>query len=342
LPTSTIVKGNTVMDATLYTGNGGTQSITNVAGFKPDLVWNKQRSAVRYHDIYDSVRGVTAELSSNSTDQEQTISGVTAFNSNGFTLGSNDRSNVSAGTYVSWQWQAGQGSTSSNTNGTITSTVSVNASAGFSVVTYTGTGANATVGHGLGVAPQMMIFKIRNAVDGWGVYHVSIGNTQSLNFESSSAAATSNTYWNNTSPTSSVFSLGTWGRVNNTSNTYVAYCWTPIAGYSAFGSYTGNGSTDGPFVYTGFRPKFVMVKCSSSDLSGGAHWAIEDSSRSTYNAADAILYANLSNAEGSGEPVDFLSNGFKIRNTVARWNSSGATFIYMAFAESPFRNSLAR
>jgi hypothetical protein len=337
-----IINGSKVMQAVLYTGTGATQTIA--VGFQPDLVWVKSRSAATSHKLTDSVRGATKALISNSTGAETTdTNGITAFTSNGFTLGSDSVYNTNGATYVAWCWQAGQGSTSSNTNGTITSTVSVNASAGFSVVTYTGTGTNgATVGHGLGVTPSMMVFKRRNTTSDWATYHSSIGNTGVVFLNLTSATTTTANAWNNTSPTSSVFSLGVGTDVNGSGSTYVAYCWTPIAGFSAFGSYTGNGSTDGPFVYTGFRPKFVMVKCSSSDLSGGAHWVIEDSSRSTYNAADAILYANLSNAEGSGEPVDFLSNGFKIRNTVARWNSSGATFIYMAFAESPFRNSLAR
>ena len=341
LPDSTIVKGNTVMDATLYTGNGSTQTITNAAGFKSDFIWLKSRSAAGNSSLTDSVRGVNSQLFSNLTNAEGTQTDqVTAFNSNGFSLGANaagtGSTNVNTVTYVGWQWQAGQGSTSSNTNGTITSTVSVNASAGFSVVTYTGVGSTATVGHGLGVAPSFYIIKQRSAVNDWYVFSNVTGSWQFALLNSTQAfAATSQ------SANSSTLSLsGT--STNASGGTFVAYCWTPIAGFSAFGSYTGNGSSDGPMIYTGFRPKFVMVKCSSSDLSGGAHWAIEDSSRSTYNAADAILYANLSNAEGSGEPVDFLSNGFKIRNTVARWNSSGATFIYMAFAESPFRNSLAR
>lgn len=347
IPTSTIVKGNTVINATIYTGTGVATNIVNAAGFKPDFVWDKSRSNAYSNKLYDSVRGAGVILSSNSTSAESTdLNTLSSFNSNGFGVGTDAGINGSGSTFVAWQWQAGQGTTSSNTNGSITSTVSVNASAGFSVVTYTGTGANATVGHGLGVAPSMVIAKQRSSLSSaysWCVYHLSLTSASYLvQLNSTGAQASDSSVWNATAPTSSVFSIGTTAAVNGSTGTYVAYCWTPIAGFSAFGSYTGNGSTDGPFVYTGFRPKFVMVKCSSSDLSGAAHWAIEDSSRSTYNAADAILYANLSNLEGSGEPVDFLSNGFKIRNTVARWNSSGATFIYMAFAESPFRNSLAR
>ena len=341
LPTSTIVKGNTVMDATLYTGTGASLSVTNAAAFKPDLVWNKQRSAVRYHDIYDSVRGVTAELSSNSTDQEQTISGVTAFNSNGFTLGSNDRSNVSAGTYVSWQWQAGQGSSSSNTNGTITSTVSVNASAGFSVVTWTNNNtANQSIGHGLGVAPALVVTKDRdNGTYNWATWFTGFTANEYLLLNTTGAKASYSTLWYQV-PDSSKFYIGSTGTgLNAGTDKMVAYCWTPIAGYSAFGSYTGNGSTDGTFVYTGFRPKFVIIK--RTDTTGD--WYTFDTSRDPYNATAQGLSPNSSASEttytGWG---DLLSNGFKIRRTDGAWNASGGTYIYMAFAETPFKNSLGR
>jgi hypothetical protein len=349
LPTSTIVKGNTVMDATLWAGNNASpRSITNDASFKPDLVWIKNRSNVQWHNLVDSVRGVNRDLFSNSTNAEalnDTTGTVSAFNTGGFSVsaGTSDSSDVNAtgNNYVGWQWQAGQGSSSSNTNGTITSTVSVNASAGFSVVTYTGTGANATVGHGLGVAPSLVIVKQRNdSGTNWLSYHASLGATQGISLDSTSAANTSSTYWNNTAPTSSVFSIGTTTNVNRSTGTYVAYCWTPIAGYSAFGSYTGNGSTDGVFVYTGFRPKFVLVK----DASNANNWQILDTARDTYNVAPDILQPNLSNAEsafGSGG-IDFVSNGFKVRTSSTGINTSGATIIYAAFAENPFKNALAR
>jgi hypothetical protein len=347
LPDSTIVKGNTVMDATLYTGTGASLSVTNTASFKPDLVWVKSRSAATDHKLTDSVRGVTKGLISDTTGAETTdTNGLTAFNANGWSLGTDTVYNNNASTYVGWQWQAGQGSSSSNTNGTITSTVSVNASAGFSVVTYTGNGtAGATIGHGLGVAPSLIIVKERSSnVSGWNawiVYHSSIGATGNLVLNTAASTNTAIYAWNNTAPTSSVFTIAysAGAGVNYTSN-YVAYCWTPIAGYSAFGSYTGNGSTDGPFVYTGFRPKFVLVK----DASNANNWQILDIARDTYNVATNIIQPNLSNAEsafGSGG-IDFLSNGFKVRTSSTGINTSGATVIYAAFAESPFRNSLAR
>ena len=354
LPTSTIVKGNTVMDATIYTGAGGTQSITNAAGFKPDFVWAKSRSNAFDHAVYDSVRGAgTAKyLITNATSAEGNYSNsygsLSSFNSNGFTVATgtdptnpNAFFNQSAATYVAWQWQAGQGTTSSNTSGTITSTVSVNASAGFSVVTWTGTGANATVGHGLGVAPQLIINKPRNAADNWISWHTSLGSTGYIYLNLTNASATGATVWNSTLPTSSVFSVGTSSNINTSAQTMVSYCWTPIAGFSAFGSYTGNGSSDGPFVYTGFRPKYILIKSSSY----ASDWIVEDSAINTYNVANTKLSPNTSNAEYTSTNdvgIDFLSNGFKVKGVDAAVNGSGQTYIYACYAENPFRNALAR
>ena len=341
LPTSTIVKGNTVMDATLYTGTGASLSVTNTASFKPDLVWIKSRPQARSHRLQDSVRGVGNRLASDQTAAEVVdASSLTSFDTGGFSLGTNINYNTSAEAFVAWQWQAGQGTTSSNTSGTITSTVSVNASAGFSVVTWTGTGANATVGHGLGVAPQLIINKPRNAADNWISWHTSLGALGYIYLNLTNASASAAAVWNSTLPTSSVFSVGTSSNINTSAQTMVSYCWTPIAGFSAFGSYTGNGSADGPFVYTGFRPKWVMVK--RTDASG--NWWMYDTSRSTYNAAILYLFADSSAAEVSDvtEPIDFLSNGFKLKIATYQPNTSGATFIYMAFAENPFKNALAR
>lgn len=343
LPTSTIVKGNTVMDATLWTGNNTSRSIANAAPFKPDLVWIKSRSNAEWNILFDSVRGTGKSIYSNASNAEVTNAGsgyVSAFNSDGFSVvgGSTDSANVNATgyTYVGWQWQAGQGSSSSNTSGSITSTVSVNASAGFSVVTYTGTGANATVGHGLGVAPQLVILKDRATANRWLVYHTSLGATQGIYLEDTLAAGTSSTFWNNTAPTSSTVSVGTWSYSGN----QVMYCWTPIAGFSAFGSYTGNGSADGPFVYTGFRPKYVLIKRTDT---AGNYWRVWDSTRATYNAGLPVLYPNVSDAEDSVTDVyDLLSNGFKLRTSAAGTNASSSTYIYAAYAENPFKNSLAR
>jgi hypothetical protein len=342
LPTSTIVKGNTVMDATTYTGTGASLSVVNTAGFKPDFVWTKTRSNAYGHTLFDSIRGVTNYLQSNTTGAEgTTATTLTAFNSNGFTVGSDSSTGQNGATYVGWQWQAGQGTTSSNTSGSITSTVSVNPTAGFSVVSYTGTGANATIGHGLGVAPSMIITKNRaGSTTNWGVYHSSVGATGALFLNLTNATSTNSIYWNNTAPTSSVFTVGTSNENNGSAGwTYVAYCWSEIAGFSKFGSYTGNGSADGAFVYTGFRPKLIMIKST-----GGNDWWFEDTSRSTYNVMQNLLYPNSSNAElvSSNNNIDALSNGFKLRTVDGAVNTSSQTYIYMAFAENPFKNALAR
>jgi hypothetical protein len=343
LPDSTIKKGNTVMDATLYTGNGSTQSVTNAASFKPDLVWVKYRNATNYHYLTDSVRGANLQLYSNSTDNETSTAGaITGFISNGFTLGSNTDINQNVGKYVGWQWQAGQGSTSSNTSGTITSTVSVNTTAGFSIATYTGNGtAGATIGHGLGVAPSMIIVKARSAGGAnyeWVVQHKSVPASQILLLSNTIAATTSATF-NSQYPSSSVIYLGSNTGANQSTITYVAYCWAEIAGYSKFGSYTGNGSADGPFVYLGFRPEFIMVKSSSSV----ADWNMWDTSRSPYNQGGQTIWANLQNGEYTAAVFyDILSNGFKLRDTNAESNANTQTYIYMAFAENPFKNSNAR
>ena len=346
LPTPTIGATSTTLagkyfNPVLYTGNGASRSITGV-GFQPDLVWIKARSFAWAHRLADSVRGAGKELFSNDTSAELTNDAngyVSAFNSDGFSFpGGGVGVNENNTTYVAWNWNAG-GSTVTNTSGTISAQVRANTTSGFSIVTYTGNGSSgATIGHGLGVAPSMFIVKSRGTTDSWGVYHVSLGNTKGLYLETTGAAVTSSAFWNNTSPTSTVFSVSN-NSINNASSTnYVAYCFAPVAGYSAFGSYTGNGSTDGPFVYTGFRPRYLMVK--RSDSTGD--WIILDTSRDTYNLCTKLLYPNLSNAEETYNVTDILSNGFKQRNVFGALNASGGTYIYMALAESPFKFSLAR
>ena len=343
LPDSTIVKGNQYMDATLYTGNGTTNVIVNQAQFQPDFVWGKSRSLANSHILSNSVAGATKFLISNSTAAEGTnAQAYVSFNSNGFTLGTDTSLNSSGATNVAWQWQAGQGTTSSNTSGSITSTVSVNTTAGFSIVTYTGTGANATVGHGLGVAPAMIICKSRSNANGWIVWHKSLASGASyLNLESTAAVASESTLFQSTIPNSTVITLGTNLNVNRSAGSQLIYAFAEIAGFSKFGSYTGNGSADGPFVYLGFRPKFVMVKIYSGTT---GDWAIFDTSRSTYNEEKLVLWPNLSIAESTGtNGIDGLANGFKIRNNSNYINgSSSYSYIYMAFAETPFRYSLGR
>jgi hypothetical protein len=335
LPTPTIQQGNLVMDATTYTGSASYPiNVVNAGGFKPDLVWNKIRNSAGDHFLVDSVRGASKYLTSDTTNAEGTAANfLTAFNSNGFSMGSS--SYGASDTVVGWQWQAGQGSTSTNNDGNRTSTVSVNASAGFSVVTYTFTSSGTnTIGHGLGVAPAMIIMKDRTDVYNWDVYHQSVGYTKRLILNTTSAQV--NGFWQ-AAPTSSVFSV-TSGCYSNNDNV-VAYCWAEIAGFSKFGSYTGNGSADGTFVYTGFRPKFFLWKDASD---AGTSWGIIDTSRDTYNVSGKELFPNNSNSEASYTIADILSNGIKMRNTFSDTNGSGSTYIYMAFAEYPFKSALAR
>jgi hypothetical protein len=256
-------------------------------------------------------------------------------------LGNYGNVNLNASSnYIAWQWNAG-GSTVTNTSGTITSTVRANTTSGFSIVTYTGTGANATVGHGLGVAPAFGIVKSRSSVTDWKVWHQSLTSAAYYLFlNTTDAQGNASSIWG-TSPgrTSTTFSVGTNSDTNASGSTYVAYCFAPVAGYSAFGSYTGNGSTDGPFVYLGFRPEFVMIKNATS---AGSSWEMFDNARETFNLMDLELLANSSNAEGTYTYGDFVSNGFKLRSTNNGVNQSSATLIYMAFAENPFKYSLAR
>jgi len=355
LPTPTISNGAAHMAATTYVGNGANRSISNAVNgvsFQPDFVWVKNRTNAYDHNTYDSLRPQGSRLITNLTNAEgsTTTVQVNSFNSDGFGLGTYIGVNESGSAFVGWQWKAGGTPAVTNTAGSITSQVSANTAAGFSVVTYTGTGANATVGHGLGVAPQMVIVKARNLPNSiarpWAVWHTGLSATEVLFLNDTAAKSTgATTYWNSTLPTSTVFSLGNEPVVNGSIGTvgqYVAYCFAAVPGYSAFGSYTGNGSTDGPFVYTGFRPRFVLVKCSSNSTASTV-WTIWDTSRSPYNASVNELYANSSAAEGvDSNGIDILSNGFKPKRNSEYANLSGWTYIYMAFAESPFKTSLAR
>ena len=347
LSTPTIPNGAVYMAATTYTGTGAALTVANTVNgtnFQPDFVWGKSRSAVGSHTLTDSVRGVNSQLFANATAAQNTnTDNLTAFNSNGFSFGTSSNYNGSGTTFVAWNWKA-NGTGVSNTDGTITSTVSANTTAGFAVVTYTGTNTAATVGHGLGVTPSMIIVKQRNsAVENWLVYHSSLTNptTSYLYLNSTAAQATTASYWNG-GPTSSVFGIGAYSGINASAGTYVAYVFAAVAGYSAMGSYTGNGSTDGPFVYTGFRPRFVLIKCSSNATSSTV-WTIFDTSRSPYNASVNELYPNLNAVEGvDSSGIDILSNGFKPKRNSEYANLSGWTYIYYAVAENPFKYSSAR
>jgi hypothetical protein len=340
LPAPVVAKPNTVMDVKLYTGNGSTQTISGL-NFSPDFVWIKQRDTTRNHVLYDTVRGATKALLSSTTDSEQTYStSLTAFNSDGFALGSDDKSNGSSGSYAAWTWDAGS-STVTNTQGSITSQVRANPSAGFSVVTFTGTGSALTVGHGLGVAPRVYCVKKRSSTSDWAWFTTAIDGSVDFLFLNTTAAKTDAGGDYATAPTSTVFSLGSASSsINDNGGTYVAYCFAPVAGYSAFGSYVGNGSSDGVFQWCGFRPRWLMIK----DTTGSSnYWWIFDTARDTYNASGNYLFANVSDSEQdyrSVYPIDILSNGFKVRNTLVSTNNS--VFIYAAFAESPFAYSRAR
>ena len=355
LPDSIVPVGAQYMAATLWTGDGTSpRSFTNTVNgvsMQPDFVWVKSRNAGVSHSLNDSVRGfgTARNLQSNSTGVEGTggINGaVSAALTNGFTVaaGSTDTANVNNNTvtYVGWQWRASNASAVTNTAGTITSSVSANQTAGFSIVTYTGTGANATVGHGLGVAPRMMIIKRRNSTSNWPVYHASISGSPDnfLYLNSTSAVINAGVVFNGVTPNSTTFGVGTDAIVNASGGTYVGYMFAAVPGYSAFGSYTGNGSTDGPFIYTGFRPRFLMIKSTATANS----WHMTDTSRSTYNQAVNTVWANETSVEStsSTQAIDILSNGFKIRNSTSEMNNSGTSMIYMAFAENPFKNALAR
>jgi len=335
LPDPTIADGSTGMDVALYSGNDTGQTISGL-NFSPDLVWIKSRTQTRNNMLADSMRGVGKDLVSNLTGGEATNSdGLTAFNSDGFTVGADQDYNVGSGnTYVAWAWDAGS-STASNTDGSITSSVKANTSTGFSVLTADIDSSGGTIGHGLNASPGLIIGKNRDSTSNWGVWHSSISTSQYLLLNSTAAVTTSSTIFNGVSSTT--FTVGSgW---STASTNHVFYCFAPVEGYSAFGKYTGNGDADGPFIYTGFRPNYIMVK----SLPNPNSWYILDAKRSTDNPAQERLLANLTNAESSSTDwLDILSNGFKIRTTNAGFNGNTYGYIYAAFAEHPFKTARAR
>ena len=350
---TTIDDPTSFFNTVLYTGDlqdsdgtGHTQSITGV-GFQPDWVWHKGRSGARTHLLVDRVRGVSsynwlassgdgAELTTNTNGAISSIDsdGITVQNGNDSSSKSNN-AGKNGETWVFWNWLAG-GSASSNSDGSITSSVSANTTAGFSIVSYTGTGSAATVGHGLSSTPELIFTKRRNTSQQWFTYTTTTGSGKALFLDSDSAISTQAAAYNS-DPTSTVINYGTDVAVNGSSDTFIAYCFHSVKGYSKIGSYTGNGNADGPFVYTGFKPAFLIVKISS----GQNEWTMRDNKRDVDNSTNHTLYPNLNNAEagGSGEGIDFLSNGFKLRLSAGSLNGSSSTYIYMAFAESPFVNS---
>ena len=326
-----IGKGGSYMNTVLYTGNGTSQTITGV-GFQPDFLWIKNRQQSDWHNLVDSIRGATKRLSSNNeTAENDNAQNVSAFASDGFSVGNDSNTNANGENYVSWNW-LGSNTTATNTDGSITTTVSANTTSGFSIVTFTSPASGSyTLGHGLNSAPDLVIYKCRGTTSPWWTFYTLVdGSLDYVNLSATSAGASDSAGL--AVPTSTVFSL-----VDNyapTNQTSIAYCFHSVEGYSKIGKYTGNGSTDGAFVYTGFRPSFFLTKPASTT----GEWTMYDNTRDTFNVADHRLAANDGASEynnGNGL-IDFLSNGFKMRVNHPSNNSSGVTYLYMAFAKNPF------
>jgi len=312
----------------IYTGNGtaigsGGLAVTldGDTDMSPDMVWIKGRSTSYSHQLYDTVRGVTKRVLPDLLTAEETDSeALTAFGSDGFTLGSNAGVNTSSGTHVAWCWKE-------------------SADAGFDIVSYTGNDTARTIAHSLSAVPKFIFLRRLDASTNWSTYHVSTGNGHSDPLNEGEVPTDSTSFWNDTTPTSSVFTVGTISNTNNDGSAIIAYLFAEKQGFSKFGSYEGNGNANGPFVYLGFKPAFLIYK----PIDANDNWEIHDNKRDTINPMETLLYANLSNAEGgpSGitDRLDFLSNGFKILDSGGHINTSGNTYIYMAFAEAPFVNS---
>jgi hypothetical protein len=314
-----IDKPSDYFETVLYTGNGGTQSITSL-DFAPALCWFKSRTTTDAHAWYDSVRGATKRIKSNSADAETTQStALTSFNSDGFSIGAGGDVNTSSASMAVWNWKE-------------------TADAGFDIVSYTGNGSARTLSHSLSAIPKMIIVKNLTSATSWHVYHNSIGATKYLQLNSTNAEGTASSVWNDTAPTSSVFSIGSGDGTNKNTDNIIAYLFAEKQGFSKFSSYIGNGNADGTFVYTGFKPAFVMVR---NTVNNSRNWTIIDNKRNPFNPEDEWLYANASDStfDASSFPTDFVSNGFKIRNTGSYFNTSGENYIYMAFAENPFVTS---
>ena len=329
----------------LYTGDGSTHSITNTGNsdLQPDLIWIKERSSTSSHALFDSTRGVNKVLASDTTAAEDTSNAelMTAFNSDGFTVDDNNRTNQDTITHVAWQWKANGGTTTSDTGGNLNTVYQVNSTSKFGILTYTGNeSAGQSMNHGLGTTPAVFMIKNRSQADAWAVYHhknTAAPATDKLVLNTTAATADVNTFTSDNAPNSTVIYVGAEHNVNANTETYVCYYWTEIQGYSKFGSYTGNANADGPFAYTGFKPAWVMIKRYDGDPS----WIIFDNKRPGYNGTGHRVYAdnNLGEDTGTEDSMDFLSNGFKVRGTSNSSNASGGNFIYMAFAEQPFVTS---
>ena len=343
-----IDKPNLHFNTVLYTGNETNPKAITGVGFQPDWVWIKTRdTSTKPHMWFDAVRGVYKNIRSDVNNAEDTNNEtLTAFGTDGFTLGNNGKTNLNGAAHVAWNWKAGGGQGSSNTSGTINTTyTSANTTAGFSISQYTGNGSSgATVGHGLGAVPKLIIVKALNTSDNWEVYHASLGAEKYIELNLTATQADSTAIWNDTEPTSSVFSIGNNSGVNTNGNPYIAYCFAEKIGYSKISSYKGNGnSTNGPFVYTGFKPAFVIGKKTNGNSD---NWYMLDNKRIGYNEDNYWLYPNLSNTEyGSDQSnhtayhADLLSNGFKLRSSDDMVNGNGNTYVFWAFAENPIVGS---
>ena len=332
---TTINKSTDYFNIKLYAGSNSTQAVTGV-GFQPDWVWIKNRSSTPDHKLHDAVRGSNKNISSNTSNAEQTYTYFNSFDSDGFTLDGNVSDyNQSGSNFVSWNWLGANG-TANNTDGSINSTVSANTTAGFSIVSFVGNATSgATVGHGLNAVPKVVIIKGRDSALGWRSYFAPLGATKYLELDSTAAEASNTNFMNDTAPTNQVFYLGNGTTPNKNGENYIAYCFAEKTGYSKFGSYTGNGSSDGTFVFLGFKPAFVIYK-GVVGANATDNWEMADNKRSPYNGIENVLYPNRNNAEGTGVTtrMDFLSNGFKMRTTGTDYNGSGQTYIYMAFGQS--------
>ena len=332
---TTIPKPSAHFNTVTYTGNGSVGTSLTTGTFQPDFSWFKNRGTVENHVLIDAIRGASFNIASNLNRAETNVSDkVSAFTSTGVTLGSSAETNENNQPLVAWNWK-GNGSGSANTDGTINSTVSANTTSGFSIVKYTGTQATATVGHGLGIAPKMIFFKNVDVADEWLVG----GNAGDLNFTQYAYLNLTNAFsgngaafFNNTNPTSSVFSLGNSSNINKSGGAIMAYCFAEVKGYSKIGYYVGNQNADGPFLYTGFKPAFILSK----KIDGASDWYIFDRKREGYNFDNDTLLANQTTAESSTDYLDILSNGYKVRTTDGDLNTNNGEYVYMAFAENPF------
>src|SRR5210317_892661 len=322
----------------LYTGAGSELVITNDGNsdLQPDFIWIKQRNTGQNHNIYDSNRGATTMLYPDLTNAEYSAGeSLKSFNTDGFTVGNYGTVGTSGGTYVAWQWKANGGTTTSfsESGNNPGGTRQTSSESGFSIISYTGTGSAGTIAHGLPSTPELIIFKRRNAVSDWDVYHKSIGNGKRMELANEAQASTDTTFMNNTLPTSTNITVGTSANTNADGATYICYAFSPVQGYSKMGTYVGNTSTNGVFIYCGFRPAWVLIKCYTG---ANDSWIIIDTKRNVANSMNARLFPDLNNAESTSQDIiDCLSNGFKLRTADTAYNGS-RDYLYVAFSENPF------